>query len=110
MGKESKRLLVLFPGKGYVAGPLLYYANFKYGADGYESIKINYDGCFQGDLSFDAVFENMNNHVLEQIRDVNFLEYDNIVFVSKSLGTAVAGWLADKLNINTIRHIFDPDK
>jgi len=106
MKDEKKNLIVLFPGTGYtVDSPLLYYAEFKYYVRGYESVKINYGDCIQQDIPWDEVIENCKIHVYEQMKDVDFSKYDDILFVSKSFGTLIAGWLADKLEIN-IRHIY----
>ena len=106
MNNENKNLIVLFPGKSYtVDSPLLYYANFKYWVKGYESIEINYSDCLRKDLPQNEVIENIKIHVHEQIKDVDFSKYSEVLFVSKSVGTIIAGWLADKLNVN-IRHIY----
>ena len=106
MDNEKKKLVVLFPGAGYtVDSPLLYYADFKYYVKGYESIKINYGDCVRQDISWDEAIENSKIHVYEQMKNVDFSNYDDILFVSKSFGTLIAGWLADKLEIN-IRHIY----
>ena len=96
--KENKNLLVLFPGKGYVATcPLLYYAYFKYERKGYECVVISY-----GD------YNNINdarNNALAQISKLDFTCYGDIVFLSKSMGTIIAGWLEDKICEN-VRHIY----
>jgi hypothetical protein len=106
MSNERKNLIILFPGAGYsVANPLLYYAGFKYYVKGYESIKINYGDCLKQDRPFDENIEAIKKFVLEQVNEVDFSIYDDILFVSKSLGTVISGWLAEVLAIN-IRHIY----
>jgi len=106
VASEKKNLVVLFPGTGYtVSSPLLYYADFKYYVKGYDNIKINYGECVRKDISWDEIIENIKVHVSEQIKNVDFSKYEDVLFVSKSLGTIIAGWLADKLAIN-IRHIY----
>jgi len=103
---EKKNLLVLFPGTGYtVNSPLLYYADFKYYQKGYESIKINYGNSVQKDTSWDEVVENAKNCAYKQMKDIAFSKYADILFVSKSLGTVAAGWVADELGIGA-RHIY----
>ena len=85
-----KKLIVLFPGIRYsVDMPLLYYARLKYEEKGYESIAINYD----------------NSYALNQLENIDFSQYEDIIFVSKSMGTVVAGWLEEKLKIK-VRHIY----
>jgi predicted alpha/beta-hydrolase family hydrolase len=106
MNSEKKNLIVLFPGAGYtVKSPLLYYAEMKYYLKGYESIKINYGNCIHEDVSWDEKIENINKYVLGQICNINYSSYDDVIFVSKSLGTIIAGWLAKNLKTN-IRHIY----
>ena len=108
---EKKNLIILFPGAGYtVDKPLLYYAGFKYDVKGYEVLRIDYGDCiFNGKTQnkpFDEIIEDIKKFVLEQIKEVDFLIYDDIVFCSKSMGTIIAGWLAEILNIKNIRHIY----
>lgn len=43
--------------------------------------------------------------MLSQLQNFNLPKYDDIVFVSKSLGTVVAGWVEEELCIK-VRHIF----
>ena len=106
MGDERNNLIVLFPGAGYsVDNPLLYYARFKYEVKGYESIKINYGDWIKKDITFDEKIEAIKKLVLEQVNEIDFSKYDDILFVSKSLGTVISGWLADILAVNA-RHIY----
>jgi hypothetical protein len=103
----GKNLIVLFPGGGYsVDRPLLYYAGFKYYGKGYESIKINYGDCVKLDKSFNDIIEDIKKVVSEQVKETDFSVYDDVLFVSKSLGTVAAGWLAGTLSGGNIRHIY----
>ena len=107
MEDERKNLIVLFPGAGYTVNrPLLYYAGFKYYVKGYESIKINYGDCLKKEKSFPDIIQDTQSYVLNQIKDVDFSSYDDILFVSKSFGTAIAGGIAEKLDKKNIRHIY----
>ncbi|MCL2322048.1 MAG: hypothetical protein FWC47_08095 [Oscillospiraceae bacterium] len=106
MENEIKNLIVLFPGANYcVSYPLLYYAAFKYEVNGYESIKLNYEICIKEDRSYEENIDIIKKFVLEQVNEIDFSIYKDILFVSKSLGTIIAGWLADMLAIN-IRQIY----
>lgn len=97
MDNAKKNLLVLFPGKGYTTfAPLLYYAYSKYENKGYEIISLSYG-------SFDNI-DDIRNFVLTQLNKVDFTIYDDIVFISKSMGTVIAGWFSEILNKH-IRHI-----
>ena len=101
MDGNNKNLTVLFPGKGYTAyGPLLYYANGKYGRKGYETKTIGY-GSYED-------FDGITNFVLTQAKEVDFSAYDDILFVSKSLGTVVAGWLVETLGVNVRQILLTP--
>ena len=96
--KRNKNLAVLFPGKGYVVTcPLLYYAYLKYERRGYECVSISY-----GDYNN---IDDARNNVLIQINKLDFSSYDDIVFLSKSMGTIVAGWIDDEICEN-VRHIY----
>ena len=106
MENEKKNLIVLFPGAGYTVGsPLLYYADLKYANKGYERQRIGYGECLRIDGSRDEIFEATMSYVYEQVKDIDFAKYEDVLFVSKSLGTVLAGWLADKLGCK-IRHIY----
>ena len=107
MEDKRKNLIVLFPGAGYtVDKPLLYYANSKYWAKGYESLKISYGDCLKQQKDFSEIIKDIEQFALNQVREVDFSVYDDIIFISKSLGTVIAGWLAEKLNMANIRHIY----
>ena len=102
MENVKKNIIVLFPGRGYtVNNPLLYYAKHKYEAKGYECISINYGDSFDEGKTFDDV----KNIVLTQTKDVDFSLFGDVLFFSKSVGTVLAGWLAETLDIK-VRHIY----
>ena len=104
----SKNLVVLFPGVRYsVDCPLLYYADLCYSLRGYEVKAINSyevdvaDGL--SDLNTYAALAEKN--VMKQLQHVEWNSYENIVFASKSIGTVIALWLEDKLQLERVRHI-----
>ena len=104
---ERKNLVVLFPGAGYTNDrPLLYYAGLKYYFKGYESLKINYGDCFRRDKDFNIIIEEAKAFVLNQVKETDFSIYDDILFVSKSFGTIIAGYIAETLKNDNIRHIY----
>ena len=94
---SSKKLIVIFPGQNSSASPLIYYAGFKYYQKGYEELIVNYGG-------FSEETE-IKQHIKAQFENVDFADYDDILFVSKSMGSIAAGWLDDALNLNA-RHIY----
>lgn len=101
---QGKKLVVLFPGGNYsVDMPLLYYANFKYVVQGYEKLAISY-GDYVKDVTEDSK-KKLRESVLHQVEHIDFKDYEDIIFISKSMGTTIAGWLQQTLGIK-VRHIF----
>ena len=107
MPDERKNLIVLFPGAGYtVDKPLLYYAGFKYYVKGYDSLKIDYGDCLKNEKPFPEKLEDIKKLVLNQVSEMDFSIYDDIVFVSKSMGTVIASWLGEIISRDNIRHVY----
>lgn len=103
---ENKKMVVIFPGENYSADcPLLYYAGFKFEVRGYEKVIISYKNMLEQDKSFEECMEDIKEYAFKQLKDFNLSEYEDIVFVSKSLGTVVAGWVEEKLCVEA-RHIY----
>ncbi|WP_022748786.1 hypothetical protein [Lachnobacterium bovis] len=102
---NKKSLVVLFPGVGYTCDkPLLYYTGKLFVQDGYEIKKLSYCG-FQKNIKDDKekmnhAYELVKNQTLEQLKDVNWDEYEKVIFISKSIGTVGASsffkYLSDK--------------
>ena len=96
-----KRLAVFFPGIGYTADkPLLYYSRKLAEALDYEVLTLSYGGFPKkpkGDPEkLKACFRLAVDQAAEQLTEVRWKHYDKIVFVAKSIGTAVAADLAAK--------------
>ncbi len=103
---SDKRIVVIFPGVNYSKDcPLLYYAGFKFEARGYERVAIDYSDSLKRDKSLDEHMENVKSDVLTKLKAIDFSKYSDIVFVSKSIGTVIAGWADEKLSIGA-RHIY----
>ncbi|GFP76319.1 hypothetical protein [Clostridium fungisolvens] len=103
---SNKKIVVIFPGVNYRADcPLLYYAGFKFETRGYEKVAINYDDLTNKYDLLAQFIEAVKSDVLAKLRAIDLSQYDDIVFVSKSMGTAVAGWIEEKLCIKA-RHIY----
>ena len=91
----TKKLAVIFPGIGYHKDkPLLYYATKLAQSAGYDLIHIEYHDMpekVKGDATMmkragEIAFEQTE----EQLKDVVFDEYEEVVFIAKSIGTVVA--------------------
>ncbi len=105
-----KKLVIMFPGVGYTMDcPLLYYASFLYEAKGYEQIHMKYNHIlFEPDLTKEEKTLKAREYIWEKAKDIDFSAYEEVVFLSKSFGTAEAGILAEKLGINPIQIYLTP--
>jgi len=103
---NDRKIVVIFPGGNYSTDcPLLYYAGLKFEARGYEKVAICYGELIKRAKSLDECIEAVKSAVLTQLQPFDLSKYDDIVFVSKSFGTVVAGWIEEKLCIDA-RHIY----
>lgn len=102
-----KKLVILFPGAGYgLDCPLLYYADFLFETKGYERLHMKYqDILSRVDISVEDKIEMLRQYTWEQVKDVDFAQYQEVVFLSKSVGAIEAGIIAEKLNI-AVKQIF----
>lgn len=102
----NKKLVVLFPGGKYSTDcPLLYYAGFKYEVLGYDKKCVNISKNISQNLAYEDFKLAVKNETYEQLKDVSFSDYEEILFISKSIGGVVAGWIQDKLQL-IVKHIF----
>ncbi len=89
------KLAALFPGIGYTCDkPLMYYAGKLAAQAGYTVLPVNYGG-FPRDIKGDAAkmrlaFEIACEQAEALLKDVDWRAHDDIVFIGKSIGTAVA--------------------
>lgn len=90
-----KKIAVVFPGVGYHADkPLLYYSRKISGRHGYEIVCADYgqlpSGIKRDAKKMYAAYEQALAKVAEQLSEIDFGSYDKILFLSKSIGTALA--------------------
>lgn len=102
-----KKLIIIFPGAGYgLDSPLLYYADFLFETNGYERIHMNYQHILlRSELVLEKKLEILREYIWEQVKDIDFKQYKDIVFLSKSVGAIEAGLLAEKQNLS-VQQIF----
>lgn len=113
MDKKPSKLAVLFPGIGYTCDkPLLYYGARAARECGYEVMPVSY-GNFPPNVKGDP--EKMRecfNLALEQtkiiLKDTDWSGREDILFISKSIGTAVALAFAQKKQIAARHILFTP--
>ena len=104
------RLAVFFPGIGYHCDkPLLYYSRKLAAGYGFEITEVSYEG-FRRDIrgseeKMREAFENALMQAEQVLEHVTFNRYETVLFVSKSIGTAVAGAYDAKYGIRA-HHIF----
>ena len=102
---------VIFPGIGYHADrPLLYYAAKLAGAAGYEIIKISYpyweaDLLKAGKEELKEFAEACVKAAVSAIKENGISADDELLFISKSIGTSVAAACAHFFDTK-IRHIY----
>ena len=88
----KKKIAVLFPGIGYTCDkPLLYYTGKLAVARGYKLVKVEYGNFPSGIKENKEKMEEAFRCGLEQaekiLQDICWEEYEDILFVSKSIGT-----------------------
>lgn len=110
---QTKKIAVLFPGIGYHTDkPLLYYSRKLAGERGYEIIEIKYGELPSGvkgnpDKMMEAFCKALQ-YAAEQLAAVKFNTYSEVLFISKSVGTAVAASYAKQYNINARQIYYTP--
>lgn len=104
------KIAVVFPGIGYHTDkPLLYYSKKIAAKHGYEILNITYPDLPHGIKGSAEKMQKAGEQALreveEQLRDVKFSEYEDVLFLSKSIGTAVAAAYANK-NVPAARQVY----
>lgn len=111
----SKKLAIFFQGAGYHCDkPLLYYSKKIAKNKDYEIIEADYDFReFVKNIKEDAeatqkALEFGLERVTEQLKDVDFSTYDRVVFIGKSIGTAIAAKYNAENEIGAEQIVFTP--
>ena len=104
------KLAVIFPGIGYHTDkPLLYFSKRLVSNAGYEIISVDYTGFPKGVKGSKEKMRESYLIALEQTRNilkvVDFESYEDVLFISKSVGTAVAASYAMERGIS-VRNIY----
>ena len=98
-----KKLAVIFPGMNYNSNkPLLYYTKNILNNEEFDIVDIDY-----GKLPNDKMkaFEIAIVKANEKIKEISWNEYDEVLFLSKSIGTVLAGKISSELKL-PIKHIY----
>ena len=96
---KMKKLAVFFPGIGYtVDKPLMHYSRRLASDAGFDVLPVPYTGFppkVKGDKAKMAESCQIAlTQAKEMLSDIDFLDYDRILFVGKSIGTVVAAEIA----------------
>lgn len=106
----SKKLAVFFPGIGYSNDkPLLYYSRKLAAEAGFQCVRVDYNGFASGikgntDKMREAL-ETAYSQTEHIISYIDWKSYNDIIFISKSIGTAVAARYAKEHDI-TCRNVY----
>ena len=108
-----KKLAVIFPGVGYHTDkPLLYYSKKIASQNGYEIVEVPYGkfpkGVKDSREKMEKAFFSAVEQAEEILKDVNFSEYDDVLFISKSVGTAVSAAYGGKHHLKTRNIYYTP--
>lgn len=111
----DKKLVVIFPGIGYHSDkPLLYYSKKAAKKHDYEIIEVSYDlsaidSSDKGNEEKMAeALQSAYEQAAAQLYQVKFNEYSRVVFIGKSIGTAVAARFNSSYMINAEQIVFTP--
>ena len=113
--KESSKLCVIFPGLGYHSDkPLLYYSKKLALQNGYEISEIQYKMNLSvpeiknDEKKMAQAIDAFTEQALEQLVNTDFKEYSKVLFIGKSIGTAVAARVDKQLGIGADHLVFTP--
>ena len=110
------KIAVFFPGIGYHCDkPLLYYSRKLVQECGYEKIitlSYSYDGgnIRGNEAKMQEAFEVLYAQAEKSLEEIDFNQYSEILFVSKSVGTIIASAYAQKYGIKSRQIMYTPLK
>ncbi len=111
--KNDRKIAVIFPGIGYHKGkPLLYYAVEMAYQYGYEVRDVEYHDMPVGVKGDDGLLrkaaEDAYRQACEQLKDIDFTEYADVVLIGKSIGTVVLARFAEEYGIDAKQIWYTP--
>lgn len=118
MNPSTNKLAIFFPGIGYHCDkPLLYYSRKLADEAGYKSILTleyslagsNITGNIRGDREkMQQAFSYLYEQAAKQLSSINWQDYDEIIFISKSIGTVIASAFAQHEKISCRQILYTP--
>ena len=111
--ENTKKIAVILPGIGYTCDrPLLYYGGKLAQASGWETMRVPYSGFPEKVRGDAAKMRRSAEMALEQtehlLRDTEWSQYDQILFIAKSVGTVVAAAYAHAHGLHCRHILFTP--
>lgn len=109
-----KKIAVIFPGIGYTAQkPLLYYTASAAQDEDYQLLKLDYGEdihTFRGrkEEELKPLIEKAQERVKKQLEIIDWGQYEQILFLSKSIGTVIACWIEKELGIKAKHCLLTP--
>lgn len=103
-------ITIIFPGIAYTCEEkLLVQCAEKYKEAHYDIVNLDFSCAgLNLDESLEYNFMRTKNIILKQIDKINFDEYSDVVFISKSIGTSSAAWLENYLKVNVRQYFLTP--
>ena len=102
----AKKLVVSFPGGRGDEIPLLYFTAKHFEDLGYEKLFIHYPTAEE--CCFEIFVEKLIENAESKLKEIHFTEYEEVVFIAKSVGTVVACKLKEKHTISASLILFTP--
>lgn len=105
------KIAIFFPGIGYHCDkPLLYYGRDIAYEQGYETCRnVQYSYSAQNirgnQEKMQEAFESLYTQAEQYLADLSWDSYEDILVVSKSIGTIIAAAYAKKHNLSNVRHV-----
>ena len=107
----EKKISIIFPGMGYhIDKPLLYYAKDMVALKDYEYHCVEYGELFQENIK-DNLREYIKEAVIKvekQLNEIDFLQYNDVIFISKSIGSVIAAEYIKSHNLIVRQIIYTP--
>lgn len=110
---KSKKLAVIFPGIRYSSEcPLLYYAQSLCRRKGYEILPLYYsfrqDAVLPPELALEQFVRETQENIFRLLHEAMKNQYTDLVFISKSIGTVLAGMAEQELKEKPRQFLMTP--
>lgn len=104
---NSNSLVVLFPGVNYSCEkPLLHYARKAAVIEGYDVLCVRYGYKLSKNDIGKEIIKTVSAEVFQAIKNCHNEKYNNLYFISKSIGGEVAGNIADKMGYHNVKSLY----